>query len=98
MEQVYRYEILKPESIAQVMDAWAASPEGKKLLSGYPYMSNGVVKDYAFRWLFERVDKPEDPKAVSLMERQVIALEKIATAFVGTPSMPERGQPPMENA
>lgn len=83
MKTAFRYELLKPASIAEAEDMWVKTDEGKKAFADRPNISVGEVEHRAFAWLFERIELSDDPPQInnSLEERKVIALEKIASAF-----------------
>lgn len=80
--KVRRYEVVKPQSVAEAMDAWDAAPDGKakfesKWGSGF---TMGDAKTATLEWLMEpvEVDDSELASVKPAEDRKVKALESIA--------------------
>lgn len=80
--KVRRYEVVKPQSVAEAMDAWDAAPDGKakaesKWGSGF---TMGDAKTFTLEWLMENVevDDSELGSSKPAEDRKVKALESIA--------------------
>lgn len=80
--KVRRYEVVKPQSVAEAMDSWDAAPDGKakfesKWGSGF---TMGDAKTATLEWLMElvEVDETELSAIRPNEDRKVKALESIA--------------------